>query len=305
MSRKNYPLLTALGAGLGAWAVTRLIRQQQLAAHPDYFAGKVVVITGASRGIGRAFAHALAQRGAALVLAARNEDQLNQVAAECQAISRDIKTLVVPTDVTNQSHLEVLVELSLKQFERIDILINNAGIRQGGALLEVGAGSVHQQIEVNLLAPINLTLLVLPVMLRQGGGHIVNVCSAAGRHTEPFFVSYGTSKHGLYGFGEGIRRELAGTGVRVLTLNPGFVDTDMVTHIGPMYQKMGFPMIPPDYTVARALDGIVLGLPEVNVGWLETLGGWVSKLFPTLADLYWKTMLPNGFDEAAKRQYSD
>jgi NAD(P)-dependent dehydrogenase (short-subunit alcohol dehydrogenase family) len=308
--RRSSPLLTILGAGLGAWAVTHLLRRWHLDAQPDFFRGKVVLITGASRGLGQAYAQGFAARGASLALAARSEDQLAEVAAGCRALNEEaldegVQVLVVPTDVTDEAQLEALVEAVLDRFGRIDILLNNAGIRQGGPLLEVGAESMHRQVEVNLVAPINLTLLVLPVMLRQGEGHVVNVASAAGRHAEPYFIPYGTSKHGLVGFSEGLRREMAGTGVQVTTVNPGFVDTDMVTHIGPVYRRMGFEMIPPERVVARTLDGIVLGLPEVNVGWLETLGGWASKLFPALADFYWRVLLPNDFEEAALRQRSD
>src|SRR5574341_1337335 len=303
--RRSFPLLTVIGAGLGAWATVKVFQEMQVRQNPHYFEGKVVLITGASRGLGRAYAHGFARRGSHLILAARNEDQLNEVAAECRDLNVQIETLVVPTDVTNHAHLEALVKLAVNQFGYMDILVNNAGIRQGGSLLDLGADAVQKHLEVNLTAPINLTLLVLPILIRRGQGHIVNVVSGAGRHTEPFFIPYGTSKHGLYGFSEGLRRELIGTGVKALTVNPGFTDTDMVTEIGPVYQRIGIPMIPPERVVERTLEAIILGLPEVNIGTVETLGGLTSQVFPGLMDKVWEYLRPDDFEDAAKRQYSE
>src|SRR5574341_250621 len=110
--RRSFPLLTVIGAGLGAWATVKVFQEMQVRQNPHYFEGKVVLITGASRGLGRAYAHGFARRGSHLILAARNEDQLNEVAAECRDLNVQIETLVVPTDVTNHAHLEALVRLA-------------------------------------------------------------------------------------------------------------------------------------------------------------------------------------------------
>ena len=287
---------------LGVWGLSRALRRWRLDTHRGYFEGKVVLITGGSRGIGRVLARAFAQRGASVALAARSVEQLEQVAAECEALNPCVETLIVPVDVTSEAELDYLVEETLARFGRIDVLVNNTGIRHGGAVAELDPDDIRRQIEVNLLAAISLTRRVLPAMLRRGRGCIVMMSSAAGRHTEPYFVPYGISKHGLTGFAEGLRRELAGSGVRVLTVSPGFTDTDMVTEIGPVYQRMGFPMIPPERVARRTLDGIVLGAVEVNLGTIETFGGYVSVLLPRLADLYWQVFAPRDFKDAARRQ---
>jgi short-subunit dehydrogenase len=231
--------------------------------------------------------------------------ELEEVAAECNYYNPALDPLIVPTDVTSEAQLVRLVGRALDCFGRIDILVNNAGIRQGGAFVSLSPQSIDQHLEVNLLAAIHLTRLALPSMLEHGSGHIVNVGSAAGRHTEPYFVAYGTSKHGLAGFSEGLRRELAPQGIHVMLVAPGFTGTAMVDQIGPVYRRMGFPMIPVERVARKTLEGILLRRPEVNLGWLETFGGYVSKLFPALADQYWNLFMPRDFPAAAKRQYTD
>lgn len=304
MSSRSY-WIPALIAGLGFVALSRLTRRLRLDAQENFFFGRVVVITGASRGIGRALAQAFAAQGAHVVLAARTLTELEDVAAECRFYNPALEPLIVPTDVTDESGLARLVDQTLDRFDRIDILVNNAGIRQGGAFTSIPPESIDQQIGVNLLAAVHLTRLVLPSMLERGSGHIVNIGSAAGRHTEPYFVAYGTSKHGLAGFSKGLRRELAPRGIHVMLVAPGFTDTEMVDEIGPVYRRMGFPMIPVQRVARKTLDGILLHSPEVNLGWIETFGGYVSKLFPALSDRYWKTFMPADFPAAATRQYTD
>jgi short-subunit dehydrogenase len=303
MSRSR-PLWVAAGLGLGMWAAAAFVRRRR-AARSSFFAAKVVLITGASRGIGRALAREFARRGAHLVLAARNVEEVQATAAECTALNPRIETLIVPTDVTDEAQRARLVQAALDRFDCIDILVNNAGIRQGGAFDALGPQRMRRQVEVNLLAAMHLTQLVLPAMLARGRGHIVNIASQAGRHAEPYFVTYGASKHGLIGFSEGLRREVGPQGVRVLTVSPGFTGTDMVTEIGPVYRRMGFPMIPVERVAQRTLEGIVLGLPEVNIGLLETLGGYLSVFAPRLADLYWRYLMPRDFPHAAARQFSE
>ncbi len=299
-------VLSILGVGAGLVALTWAVRSLRLAARRDYFEGKAVVITGASRGIGRGLAHALARRGARLVLAARREDQLGEVAAECEALNPGIETLVVPTDVTDEAQIASLVEQTEGRFGRIDILVNNGGILQGGALSKVSFESFRRTFEVNVLGAVRLTQMVLPIMLRQRSGHIILMSSVMGEHAMPFCTSYSASKHALSGFGEGLRRELAGTGVRVLTVKPGYTQTDMVEVAQRAYRRMGFfKMIPVERVVRRTLDGIVLGRAMVYIGGLETLGGWVNRLFPRLIDVYWRLIATREFEEIVSGQYTE
>ncbi len=290
---------------LAVWALVTLARRLRLRSGLGAVEGQVVVITGASRGIGRSLALAFAQRGASLVLAARSEADLRATAQACEAVNPRVETLIVPTDVTDGKQLRALARAAKEHFGHIDILVNNAGIREGGAFTEIDPLILRKLIEVNLLAAMTLTQQILPDMIRQGKGQIVNMASAAGRVAEPYFVLYGSSKHGLIGFGDGLRRELAGTGVRVLTVSPGFINTDMVSDIGPVYRRMGFPMNPPEYVARRTLEGIVLECREIKIGWLETLAGYVNALAPKVIDLYWRVLMPQDFPEAAARQRTE
>lgn len=305
MPRRTNRLPLLLITGLAAGLTLRVVRQGILRRAAGFYRGKVVILTGASRGIGRALAYALAARGAHLVLAARRKDQLIAVADRCRALNLDIEVMTVPTDVADPAALEHLAAATLERFGRVDILISNAGIIQGGSITSFEPEQIERQIQVNLLSAIRLTQLVLRPMLERRRGHIVLMASAAGRHTVPYFIPYGVTKHGLVGFGEGLRRELAGSGVRVLTVNPGFTATDIVTAMDHTFRRMGFHIYSPELVAQQTLEGIVLGLPEVNIGWFEMVGGYASVLLPYFADLFWRLWMPRDFPKVAARQRTE
>lgn len=290
---------------VGIIALSAAVRVLRLYRRRAYFADKVVIITGASRGIGRELALALARRGARLVLAARRADQLDAAAQACRDANPNVDVLTVPTDVTDEAQLTRLVQTTLERFGRIDILLSNAGIIQGGAIAEVDFSSIRQQIEVNLMASIRLVQLALPSMLAQGNSHIVLMASAGGRHSSPYLTGYCASKHGLVGFGEGLRRELMGKGVRVLIVNPGYTATDMVDVAEPAYRKMGFRMVPPERVARLTLEGVILGTQEITIGFMETLAELGSVLNPTLSDLYWRLFMPAEFPELVSKQKTE
>ncbi len=294
-----------LALGIGGWLASWLVRCVRLMTQPDYFEGKIVLITGASRGIGRELALAFAERGAHLALAARSQDQLLAVASECGARRLGVQTLTVPTDVTDEAQLQRLVRAVLDRYGRIDILVNNAGILQGGALLDIGPDSIRKHLEVNVLAAMRLTQLVLPYMLQQNSGHIVNLASEAGRVAVPFMIPYSVTKHALIAFGDGLRRELVGTGVHVLTVSPSFTDTDLIAEASKAWRRMGFRMLTAGFVAQRTLAGIVTGTHEVRFGLLERFGGWVNSSFPRLVDLYWLVLAPRNLREIVSRQKTE
>ena len=306
MSRKN-TFLALLGLGAGAAVAARVARQQRIREALKEYEGRVVLITGASRGIGEALALEFARRGAHLVLAARSESQLERVASTCEIISLGIETLVVPTDVTDESQLENLVEAALRRFGRIDVLVNNAGIIQGQAFGDLSREALDTILDVNLLSPLRLTQLVLPGMLERGSGQIINVGSAAGSAPMPYFIPYDITKAGLRAFSEGLRHELRGTGVDVALIAPGYVETDVVGEMRDVYRQMGFLSLLSPHTVARrAVAGTAAGDPVVRVGWLETLGGYVNALCPRLIDLYWSLVMPRSrFREVATQHRTE
>jgi short-subunit dehydrogenase len=186
--------------------------------------GTTAIVTGASRGIGVAIARALVERGVRVVLAARSQQAL-------EAVARDItsgggQALVVPTDITQPDAQVQLIEQTLRAFGTIDWLINNAGIVTPSAYAELPLADIEQAIAVNLTAPMTLTRRVLPVMLEQQRGHVVNVASLGGLLGVGWGEPYSATKHGLVGFTRALRASLKVQGSRVSAsvICPGFVE---------------------------------------------------------------------------------
>ena len=193
-------------------------------------AGLTAVITGASAGIGLHVARALAGERMNLVLAARTADTLEAAAAELAG--KGIKTLAVPTDVSDHAALGNLVERTLEQFGTIDVLVNNAGIETYSRYHELDVEDIVKTINVNLTSTLVLSRLVLPHMLKAGRGHIINMSSTAGKHGPPYGAAYGASKSAMIAFTESLRGEYHGTGSSASAICPGF------THDGGMYELM-------------------------------------------------------------------
>jgi len=185
----------------------------------------VMIITGASSGIGRALALQLAEQGAWLALAARDIDQLKAVAEECRRYGG--KALVVPTDVAEQAQCQNLVERTVAEYGRLDTLINNAGISMWTKLEELKDLTVLERImRVNYLGSAYLTAYAIPY-LKQTRGRIVAVSSLAGKNGVPTRSGYAASKHAIVGFFDSLRIELAETGISVTMIYPGFVTSEI------------------------------------------------------------------------------
>jgi short-subunit dehydrogenase len=187
--------------------------------------GKVVLLTGASEGIGRALALELAPRGARLALVARNAERLEALAAECRALGADARA--VPADLGRLESVAGVVEATLAAFGRLDVLVNNAGMTMWSrfdALQDLGV--LEQLMRVNYLASAWLTQAALP-QLRRDAGLIVAVASVAGLTGVPERTGYAASKHAMIGFFESLRIELAGSGVDVTIIAPDFVRSEI------------------------------------------------------------------------------
>jgi len=179
--------------------------------------GRVVIVTGASSGIGEATARAFSRAGDRVVLTARRADRL-------QRIARDLpESLVVPADLSRPEELGRIVEETLRQYGQIDVLVNNAGIGVHEWFDRSSEETIRLQVEVNLLAPILLTRAVIPAMVARRRGTIINVASVAGRIATPTLAIYSAAKFGLDGFSEALRRELRPLGIHVCVLYPGVV----------------------------------------------------------------------------------
>lgn len=193
------------------------------------FTNKTFVITGASAGIGQALAIQLAQQGANLVLAARNQAALETTADAC--IKAGAKALAVPTDVTNSEACRHLIESGVKAFGAIAGLINNAGISMWARFDQVSDLSIFEKImQVNYLGAVYCTHYALPY-LKESQGLLVAISSLCGKTGIPTRSGYVASKHAMQGFFDTLRIELRDTGVDVLVVSPGFVATDIRQHV--------------------------------------------------------------------------
>lgn len=192
-------------------------------------AGQVALVTGASSGIGEATAESLADAGASIALAARREAELQAVADRIRAAGSD--ALVVPTDVTDESAVDAMVETTVAELGSLDILVNNAGVMLLEAAVAADRDNWRQMVEVNLLGLMNATHAALPVMHEQGAGHIVNVSSTAGRNATATASGYNATKFGVNGFTEALRQEVTEDGIRTTLIEPGIVDTELQDHI--------------------------------------------------------------------------
>lgn len=186
---------------------------------------KIAIITGASKGIGRAIALGYAREGAHVALVARSADLLDEVAAEVRALDR--RALPLPTDVTDEESVERMVAATLDEFGRIDILVNNAGMASYRPVWGIKLSQWEQIMALNLRAPFLCTKHVWKPMKAGGGGVIVNVGSLSGSRGDPLISAYTASKWGLNGFTKSVAEEGKADNIRVNLIAPGKVDTDM------------------------------------------------------------------------------
>ena len=183
-----------------------------------------MLVTGASRGIGLRLAERFVERGASVALVARNEVLLKEVQAR-------IGGTVHPTDLADPDQVRGLIERVEADGGPIDVLVNNAGLDNGGPMLEATEHQVSELMHVNLLAPMELTRQALPAMVGRGSGHIVNISSFASATMFPGGAPYGASKAGLSHFTEILRWELKRTGVGLTIVELGPIPTDMLSHV--------------------------------------------------------------------------
>jgi short-subunit dehydrogenase len=188
------------------------------------FAGKTAWITGASSGIGAAMARAFLAGGGNCILSGRNVDALEAVATENDASDR---CLILPFDTLDYAVLPDLVERARAFCGKIDILVNNAGISQRSLAVETEFSVYEKIIAVDLLAPIALTQKLLPILLAQGEAQVVMISSVAGKAGVPMRTAYCAAKHGLIGYADALRSEVAGQGVKILVVAPGSVRTNV------------------------------------------------------------------------------
>ena len=188
--------------------------------------GQIVIVTGASAGIGDATARWLAREGATVVINARRAQRLEVIKREIESAGG--RALAVAGDVTSAADRERLVRETMRAFGRVDALVNNAGYGQRGPIELVPVEAMRQNFETNLFSLIALTQLVIPIMRGQKSGRIVNISSVAGRIARPLSSVYDATKHALEAVSDGLRGELAPFGIKVVIIEPGFIITEFL-----------------------------------------------------------------------------
>lgn len=221
--------------------------------------GKVALVTGASRGIGRAIARELARRGATVVLGARDQGRLADAVSDIAETGGRGESLAL--DVADRASVEGAFEKLLASHGRIDLLVNNAGITKDALLIRMKSEDWDKVLATNLTGVFNCTQVALRPMLKQRGGRIVNIASVVGLTGNPGQANYAASKAGIVGFTRSVAREVASRGITVNVVAPGFIETDMT-----------------EAMTDKAREAIASAIPMGRVGRPEDVAGAVAFL---------------------------
>jgi len=265
------------------------------------FDRKVVVITGASSGIGAAAARMFAAEGATVVVAARSQPALEQLVRDVTAAGGTAHA--VPTDVSRREDCERLLARASDQLGGIDVLVNNAGANKRGPIERYTADELAGVVQVNLVAPIMLTRLVLPYLRKRGGGAVVNVASIAGRIPVGHEAVYSATKFGLRAFTFALVEELEGSGITVSAVSPGPVDTGFIMENIDDVPDVVFaqPMSTADDIARAILDCAADGALERTIPQITGYLASAGYMLPALRKLIFPIMERRG--KEAKEAY--
>jgi 3-oxoacyl-[acyl-carrier protein] reductase len=260
--------------------------------------GKTVLVTGASRGIGRAIALEFAKHGAKrLLLLARDRQRLLTVAKEVEALG--VEAVTLPLDLSQPVEVNIAIAQTWRDYGPIHLLINCAGIAHQMPFLRSKLSHVQEEIGVNLVGMYTVTHLIARRMVAQRQGTIVNVSSLMGKVAAPTMATYSATKFAIVGFTQALRSELAGHNIRVIALLPSLTDTDMVRDL--KWFRWVIPMTP--QRVARALvAGLQKESPEILVGWQSHLAVLANRIAPWLLEKVLRLAAP--LSETELKPYS-
>lgn len=244
--------------------------------------GQIVVITGASSGIGALMAEGLAQQGAIPVLMARSTDKLREVGSRISG-----EHALQKLDVTDSGQVQAAMESVIERYGRIDVLINNAGFGVFEKIADAELATIEEMMDVNYMGTVRCTKAVLPGMLKAGKGHVVNIASMAGKIGSAKSSGYSATKHAVLGFTNCIRQELAGHGITVTAINPGPIDTPFLERADPdgQYVKnVKWFMLRPEQVAETVIRSIIGRKSEVDLPFMAAVGIKLYQLFPRLFD---------------------
>ncbi|MCG3147487.1 MAG: putative oxidoreductase [Verrucomicrobiae bacterium] len=243
--------------------------------------GKVVIITGASSGIGKETARALAHAGATVVIAARRAEPLRQLAATHPGL------VPIPADVTDDTAVTRLIETTVEKFGRLDILINNAGLGMRALVEKTKPEDARQVMDINFFGVLRCTQAALPIMRRQGAGQIVNIASVLAVIATPRNSIYCASKFALLAFSDALRLEVRSAGIDVITILPGYTDTpffDNLVRYDGSARMSPFAGQRPEHVAQVILRACRRRRRQVSLTFLGILGGWAKRLVPGFVD---------------------
>lgn len=234
---------------------------------------KVAVITGASMGIGEAIAKLFIREGAKVVLSARD---LARTRAAEQRIGAGANTFSVSCDVSQRDQVETIIKTTLSKFGRIDIFVNNAGFGLNDAVADMDMAELRRMFDTNLFGAIQCMQAVVPVMRQQGGGDIVNISSVSGHISTPYMSGYAATKHAMNAISKAARMELLRHNINVLTVCPGYINTDFVKNMvkGKHSERVGSSVkyaVGPEVVADATLHGLLKRKREVVVPRIYTM----------------------------------
>ena len=245
------------------------------------FKDKVVLITGASSGIGRASAIQFAKKGASVILVARNKEKLVQADRDLKKFN--VSTLVCECDISNKTQVKKMSRIVLEKYESVDILVNNAGFAIYGSVSNLTIEEIESQMATNYFGMVYCIKNFLPLMIKKKSGHVVNVASVAGSFGLPGIASYCASKFAMLGFSEGLKHELKGTGVGITVVSPIMVRTSFFDHSS--FENM--PKYSPTSLSAETVANAILKAShsprlEIIVPSVVRVAIWMKNTFPYL-----------------------
>lgn len=248
--------------------------------------GKTVMITGASSGIGAEIARHAAVRGANLILLARRINELEMLKKELTD-AYDVNIIVHSLDISKRDEIERAFGMIFQQIDKVDVLVNNAGFGIFEEAHEVDVAKASEMFSVNVVGLIACTKIILPKMMEERSGHVINIASQAGKLATPKSSVYAATKHAVLGYTNSLRMEMSRHGVYVTAVNPGPIATpffDMADESGSYVENVGKWMLQPEDVARKIVDRMLVETREINLPWWMNVASVVYALFPRFVE---------------------